>query len=311
MKNKRFGLLLILAFAALASSCGTSGTYASMTYDDGIYYRPSKEQRAKMIAERDAERERAAQRKYDQYLAHDEEGNLYVVTELMDGETYESRLHKFDSPWYTNPYWYNTWNYAWYNSWYGYPYYTYGYPYYGYYGYYGPYGPYGPYWSGRWYYDPWFWGAGTYATVYGWNYYYGRYGHYGPRYWHDHIAPGPGPGSHGRNVVYTPRSNGSGMYRTTGTATGSRGMYTTRRSTSGGSISTNSTTGTVRASGGTRPTRSGSGSYSSSSSGSYTRSSGGSYSGGGGGGGYRSSGGSSGGGAHTSSGGSHSGGGRR
>ena len=81
MKNKRFGLLLILAFAALASSCGTSGYYASMTYDDGIYYRPSKEQRAQMIAQRDAEREKAAQRQYDQYLAKDEDGTYQKMFE--------------------------------------------------------------------------------------------------------------------------------------------------------------------------------------------------------------------------------------
>ena len=139
MKNKRFGFFAILAFAALASSCGTSAYYSSSAYSDGIYYRPTQESRAKMIAEKEA---RASRSQYDQYLARDEEGNLYVVTELMDGETYESRLHKFDSPWYINPYWYDTWSYGWYNSWYGYrPFYAYGYPY----------GYYSPYWYGRWY----------------------------------------------------------------------------------------------------------------------------------------------------------------
>ena len=152
MKNNRFGFFAILAFAALASSCGTSGYYSSSMYNDGIYYRPTAESRAKIVAEQEAQRERERQRQYDQYLAKDDEGNLYVVTELMDGETYESRLHKFDSPWYVNygvygwgagyPYfgyyglrspWYTDWYWrtAWYDSWY--------YPYYGYYGYYSPY----------------------------------------------------------------------------------------------------------------------------------------------------------------------------
>ncbi len=309
MKNKRFGLMLILAFAALATSCGTSGYYASTSYEDGIYYRPTKEERAKMIAEQQALREQAEQRQYDQYLAKDEDGNLYVVTELLDGETYESRLHKFDSPWYTNPYWYDTWNYGWYNSWYGYrPYYAYGYPYYGYYGYYGYYNP----WYYSWgYYDPWYWGAGAYGSWYAWNYWdrarwYDRY--YGHGY-----GPGPGPGpdrDNGSRIVYTPRTN-NGVYRTTGSTSG-RGTYTTQRSGSGGSVSTRTSSGTVRNSGSSRPSRTGA---SSSSSGGYSRSSG-SYSSGSSGGGY--SGGSSGsvssgssGGGHTSSGGSHSGGGRR
>jgi len=300
MKNKRFGFFAILAFAALASSCGTSGYYSSSAYSDGIYYRPTQESRAKIIAEKEAR----ASRQYDQYLARDEEGNLYVVTELMDGETYESRLHKFDSPWYVNPYWYDTWNYGWYNSWYGYR------PFYAYY----PTGLYSPYWYG--WYDPWVWGGIGYAGWYAWNRWY-DYPYYHHPYYHGGggYIPGPGPSSH-RSVAYTPRNatRGAGMYRTTDTP-GSRGMYTTHRTSSGGSISTrtsSSGTTTVRStSTSSRPARTGA----SSSSGSYTRSSGsyssgsssrssGSYSGGGG----YSGGGSSG---RSVSGGSHSGGGRR
>ena len=310
MKNNRFGFFVILAFAALASSCGTSGYYASSVYDDGIYYRPTAESRAKMVAAQEAQREKERQRQYDQYLAKDEEGNLYVVTELMDGETYESRLHKFDSPFYNSYAWYGYWDDPWYNPWWGS--WRYGYsswwrnPWYSasWYGYY-PYGYYSPYyWSG--WYDPWYWGVG-YAGWYG----YDRWYHH--HYYPGHIAPGPGPRDHGRNVVYTPRNTatGSGIYRTTGVGTvnGNRGMYTTRRTSSGGSVSTRTSTGTVRSSGSSRPTRTGS-----SGGGSYTRSSGsyssgGSYSGGGysGGGSSRSSGTSGG----SVSGGNHSGGGRR
>ena len=122
MKNKRFGFFAILAFAALASSCGTSAYYASV-YSDGIYHRPTQESRAKMVAERETQRDRMSRSQYDQYLAKDEDGNLYVVTELLDGETYESRLHKFDSPWYLNSFWYGGWNTPWYNPWWSsYPY---------------------------------------------------------------------------------------------------------------------------------------------------------------------------------------------
>ena len=301
MNNKRFGFFVILAFAALASSCGTSTYYSSSAYSDGIYYRPTQESRAKMIAEKQT---RASRSQYDQYLARDEEGNLYVVTELMDGETYESRLHKFDTPWYANPYWYDTWNYGWYNSWYGYR------PYYGYYP-----GFYSPYWYDGWY-RPWLWGGIGYAGWYGWN----RWHDY--PYYHHHYpgggyAPGPGPASRPqRNVVHTPRNSatGSGMYRSTGTS-GSRGMYTTRRTSSGGSVSTRTSGNgitTVRSSGSSRPIRTGA-----SSSGSYgTRSTG--YSGGGSTGGYSGGGGSRSGGSSGSSGGgtsvsggTHSGGGRR
>ena len=313
MKNKRFGFLAILAFAALASSCGTS-YYTTSMYDDGIYYRPTKDSRARMIAAQEALREKEEMRRYDQYLARDEQGNLYVVTELMDGETYESRLRKFDSPWYTPGVWYGnswTWGYAWLDSYYGwgYPYhyhYSWGHPYY--------YGRYNPYY-GWGYYDPWYWGIGSYAGWYGYNYW-NR--HHYPHYWwsggHGHV---PGSGSRRSNsVVYTPRNiaNGSGMYRTTGPASGSRGMYSApRRSDSGGTVTTRSTasgSSAVRSSG-SRPVRTGA---SGSSSGSYTRStggySGGSSSGGFSGGGSRSSGGSSSGGSSVS-GGNHSGGGRR
>ena len=91
MKNNRFGFLAILAIAALASSCGTSGYYASSVYTDGIYYRPSAATRAQLAAARQEQREKKLQQRQqqkEQYLAQDEDGNLYVVTELLDGETY-------------------------------------------------------------------------------------------------------------------------------------------------------------------------------------------------------------------------------
>ena len=63
MKNNRFGFFVILAFAALASSCGTSGYYASSMYGDGIYYRPTAASRAKMVAAQEAQREQERQRR--------------------------------------------------------------------------------------------------------------------------------------------------------------------------------------------------------------------------------------------------------
>ena len=316
MKNKRSGFLVILTIAALASSCGTSGHYASSAYGDGIYYRPTAESRAQMIAAQEAQREKERQSQSNQYLARDEDGNLYVVTELLDGETYESRLHKFDSPWYTNSIWYGGWDTPWYNPWWSsYPYYgnswtwgyawldsyyNWGYPYY--------YGRYNP-WYYSWGFDPWYWGAGTYAGWYGfdrWSYhnYYRGYNHYSP-------GPGPRPDNNGHNVVRTPRNaaTGSGMYRSNRASGGSHSMYSTQRSSSGGTVGTRSS-GTVRSSGSSRPTRTGAsgGGSSTRSSGSYSAG-GGSYSGGGGSSSSSSS--SSYSGSSSSGGGSHSGGGRR
>lgn len=320
MKNNRFGFLMILAFAALASSCGTSGYYATEQYNDGIYYRPTAASRAKMVAAQEALRERERQRQYDQYLAKDEDGNLYVVTELLDGETYESRLHKFDSPYYNNYVWHSywDWDYPWWGSWrYAYSNWYWRSPWYdvSWYGHYPYYGWYSPYYSWGGWYSPWYWGAG-YAGWYGWHHW--HHWHHSP----GHVHPGPGPRpDRGRNIVYTPRNSatGSGMYRTTGSGSvnGNRGMYTTRRTSTGGSVSTRTSTGTVRSSGTSRPVRTGSSRpvrTGSSGSSNYTRSSG-SYSSGGssrsGGGGSYSGGSSSSSGGNSVSGGNHSGGGRR
>ena len=300
MKNKRFGFLVILAFAALASSCGTSAYYSASEYNDGIYYRPTKAERARMVATKEAQREQARNSRYEQYLAQDENGNLYVVTELLDGETYASRLHKFDSPWYNYSYlpWYANPYYYGYSSW-GNPWYW-DYPYY-----------YSPYYYS---YRPWLWGAGVYAGWYGWH----HFGYYDYWAWRDryyHYNPGPGPAPrNSTSRVYTTRNccNGGGMYRTSGTNNG-RGIYTTRRTDYCRSVSTrtgSSGSSAVRSSSSSssRPTRTGA----SGGSGSYTRSSG-SYSSGGGysGGGYSGGGSGSSGGGRSVSGGSHSGGGRR
>lgn len=288
MKNNRFLYLMILATAALAGACGTQGYYTSSVYDDGIYYRPTASSRAQTIAAREAQREKERLSRPDQYLAKDEDGNLYVVTELLDGETYESRLRKFDSPYYVSYAWYDNWGSPWYGPWYGAWHNTWYNPWWGSWRYgFGPYYSwYAPYSYLSWY-DPWYWGVGGFAGWYGHNYWY----HWGPSGWH-HPTPGPRPGSV-RNTVYTPRNSavGNGNYRTAGSGTvnGSRGIYTTtQRATANdrnsGTVRTTGSTGNRTNSG--YPVRTGAGSSNATrSAGSYgssgaTRSSGTSVSGG-------------------------------
>lgn len=323
MKNKLQSLLFI-ACTVLISSCGTASYYSSAVFDDGIYYRPTKESRAQMVeaAREHYEMEQAAyqQSDYSTYLAKDDDGNLYLINEYEDGDSYEARLHKFDSPVYTYYADFGVWNYPWYNPWWG----SYRYPYYGY-----------AYNSWYWrYYDPWFydpfytWYGPSYYDPYYWGspYYYGYYWHnnYLPGY-----GPGPGPGGHHSesrrdNVVYTHRTenNGGTMYRrtssgnygatagrmsvtsagTTGSIRNASGNLSTTKSSNSVRTSTTTSSGQPRS---TRTVRSSSsnsgGSYSSSS---VTRSSGGgSYSGGSSSGGYSGGGSSSGSSSSSSSGG--------
>lgn len=327
--------LSTLTAALLLSSCGVTGYYSSSQYDDGIYYRPTANSRAEMIAARNLQHE-LDQARRDAELAScfytDSLGNIH----LRDDISYAELLYKFDLPTYRFSYNYGLWNDPWYNPWWGNWRYS---NYYGYYGYYDPwYGPgwnswgyydpwYGPGWGGYWgYYDPWYRSAYWYDPAF-------RPGHhpgggFNPGYYGGHdVAYGKRPA--GNSGMYQRRTggataggmrNGSASYNSNGAYIGTGGGSTYRRS-SGSSTPSVSTKSTVTRS--TSGTRSSSGSnygtrtnnvYSGSatrSSGSY--SSGSSYSGGGYSGGSSSSGGGFGGGSSSSGGGggSHSGGGRR
>lgn len=292
MRNK-LTALLFLAGVILTSSCGTAGVYSTSFYDDGIYYRTSPQERERVVVA--TEKARAELKKTDEYVAKDEDGGLWLITEDGQG-TYASRLHRFDRPFYTfsfnfgfwadpwfNPYWrwcdpwYRPWPYdPWYRPW-----------------------PYDP-WYRPWPYDPWY-----------------RPWPYDPwpyRPWPSPVIPV------NRNVVYTPRTSGnSGIMRTgssgfsygssprTGSQTGTVG---TRRSngtsyTGGSGVTRTTNTRRNSSSGVTRTSRSSESSTYRSSRPSSSGYSGGGYSGGGySGGGY--SGGSPGTGSGT-----HSGGGRR
>lgn len=264
MKNKLHSLL-ILACSILLSSCGTASYYSVAVFDDGIYYRPTKDSRMKMVAatREHYELEQAALKEsdYSTYLAKDDDGHLYLINEYPDGESYEARLHKFDSPVYTLRLDFGIWDYPWYNPWWGsfrYPYHSLAYnswrlrfydPWYydTFYGWYDP-----------WYYDPFYWGNPHY-----YGYYYGWHSPVPPPPHKPGIGPGPGPGGHGPehhrdNVVYTRRStdNGGGMYRRTSGGTydpaSGRRTVSTSSGTSGsirnssGNLSTTRTGNSVR-----------------------------------------------------------------
>ena len=218
MKNKVFYLFLI-AVTMVISSCGTTSYYSSASFDDGIYYRATRESRAAMVASNKEMHESA--KKPQSYILEDEEGNYYLVD---DETSYAERLRKFDSPTYTFYVDYGVWTSPWYNPWWGsyrYPYF--GYPYYSWYsGWYSPWyhGWYDPWYSG--WYDPWYYGYGGY----GW-----YYNYWNPWYYHGYY-PGPGhPHNYYQDVAYGKRSAADGQsYRNTRRTTASGGSAYTRRS---------------------------------------------------------------------------------
>ncbi|MBQ0025143.1 MAG: hypothetical protein KBT00_05420 [Bacteroidales bacterium] len=276
MKHKLTGLFLIIG-TVLTGSCGIAGQYASSGCDDDIYYRPDAESRSRMVADARAEAERRNEMYTDQYVANDDEGRLWLVTEQEDG-TYASRLHRFDSPVYSFNYNFGVWGDPWYNPWWGpyryYPGYAYDYWYYR--------------WGDPWYWnDPWYWGDPWPYRPWHWGYHGWNY------YWDYNFLPGPAIGhTYNKNLVYTPRtSRNSGIYRTggssspTATRTTSTVGSTTRRTSSPslGKSGVVRTTNSNRnsGSGSTYTTRSSSGSSYSSGVSRSTSSSSGSSSGGG------------------------------
>lgn len=327
MKNKLL-VIAIMACVAITSSCGTLSYYSAASFDDAIYYKPTKESRAKMVADfkeqQEIEQASYTESDYDTYLAKDDDGNLYLINEYADGDSFEARLHKFDSPVYTFYVDYGPWYNPWYNPWWG----SFRHPYYGY--------AYNSWYWGM--YDPWYWGY-SYSFYDPWYYGWGYPYYYNS--WYRPMVPGYGPGfgpgiidTPRKDVIYTHRTenNGSRMYKrvtegsyaagtnnsrtssatygTHRTSTNSAVYGSSNRSRTSGSYSTGKTNNVTSGSTNTRSSRSSTNyntnstnynsnvSRSSHSSGSY---SGGGYSGGGGGGysgGGSSAGGSAGGGGH-------------
>lgn len=239
--NKIQGILFSTAALLGAVSCGTA-SYTSSGYANSIYMTAEtatpaqKEQDAVRLDNLQA-RTTETIKQYSSTTAAQIETAAAIP--LSEGETYEERLTKFDSPQYVvnievdyTP-WYD-WRYGYYHyyGWYD-PFWGPGY----HWGWYDPW--YGPYWGWR---DPWYgWGGywgGWYDPWYGWGGYWG--GWYNPWY-----PPYPGwyyPGHghinardryYGRNNSSTYRNNtvannqGGSIYRrnSSGTVTSRNGNY--------------------------------------------------------------------------------------
>lgn len=240
MKNRTLFMLV----PALFLFCGCSSIYMSQQNPDrftnGIYVTPE-EKEARYQA---MDNERLAQlQKETSASIINEYGDTHNTYYLTDGESYESRLRKFDSPvyvynidlddlWYDS-YWYRPawyWGAGWYNPYWGgiYQSYWFGNPYWYWYG------------SPSWYWD-WYW-----PTPWMHYHYYG--------WWADPWWPGYHHGHHhaGRDIYYgsrnsTPmynnrvygRNNGGSTYRRNNTAHNSaansyNGIYSApNRNTSG------------------------------------------------------------------------------
>lgn len=235
MKTNTLSALLIVALALLVSSCGMTSYYASNVYGDGIYYRATPESRAQIIAANNAQLQAALQTPVydDDYVASDADGNLWLISNNREGY-FASKLHRFDSPVYTYPFWVGMAGAIVYDV-FGRPYYWDSWR--------DPFWYNRPFYTSRWYWDDfYYWNRPWYD-----------------RHWHEHhyhphhYDPGYHPG--GReprrsNVVYTPRHN-DGAYRTAmvggshnrpGTITGSRSVTTSNRNSNYGTAQSRTTT---------------------------------------------------------------------
>ena len=210
---KKSLILLSICSAVLLTSCGTSSYYASSGFEDGIYYRASKDVRDE--AEADSEEVRRlieqtrqeAARFSDTIIIASPDARLeleytpqtqYTIMfdDSLDSLGQVNLNFNFDD-WYPGygygDYWsYWDWRYwdvfgpMWYRGWWG--------PWYGHWGWYDPW-YYGWSWGFSFAWDPWFgpWG-GWYAGWYG----PGWWGWYDPWYWSYPVASYIGPTYYGK-----------------------------------------------------------------------------------------------------------------
>ena len=249
MKNNNLFILMAAVFALI--SCGTANRtahYGGTQFRNSIYYTPSN--RASQAYQQEQEylqnlQERttstvAQQESYSTYIPSTDTRTVYVgdnnqvnidarpgvtYTIVDDQESYEARLRKFDSPFYSinievndpSPWW--SYNYGWYSPYWGGRYGYWGYPWYSRYSWHTPGWNWRWNWNYNWRWDPW------YANSY-WGWYDPFYDpwwgpSYWPGYWPAHrpgIHPGHNPGhhpsagpgakpNHGKEVYYGKRNS--------------------------------------------------------------------------------------------------------
>lgn len=226
MKNSNLFLMMAALFALI--SCGTANrsAYSSGSqFRNSVYYTPDsrssrefvqQQLQLEQLQEKTAESLGAPEQEYAYDAAPQTKGEA-SYTFIDNGESYEARLRKFDSPTYTinidivDPYpWWNI-HYGWYSGRYWGHHYAWHYP--------------GRYWnSPTWYwhspgwywgwYDPWYvgpywgWYDPFYAPWWGPAYRPGFHPGHHPGY-HPGHGPGAAPGGHrpGRDVYYGKRNS--------------------------------------------------------------------------------------------------------
>ena len=264
MKNNNLFIMMAAVFALI--SCGTANrtAYNSGTqFRNSIYYTPDsktsqtylqEQEYLQNLQERTTSTAAQQQERYTTYIPSTDSKTIYVgennqvnidarpgttYTIVDDQESYEARLRKFDSPYYSinidiyDPYpwwsygygWYYPYAGRWHSSWY--------HPWYSHYGWHTPswnlrwnwhynWGWHNPWYGGSywgWYdpfYDPW-WGP-SYWPGYWPGYWPSHRPGFHPGHHHPGHHPGAGPGArpdHRRDVYYGKR-NSSPTYREVG-----------------------------------------------------------------------------------------------
>ena len=185
MKNSNLFLLVAALFAFV--SCGTANLTAqwgASQYRNGIYYSTTAASNVQA----------APVQQYVEYAQAQPEQVVPASVALAEGESYEERLRKFDSPvyvvnveyvdlypWWTLDFAWSSHSWRWYHSWYARPYW-YDYHWYNHHWY-------DHYWYGHhWYHDYW----------------YGHH-HWYPHYGHIHYPPHHRPHQPARPVYYGKR----------------------------------------------------------------------------------------------------------
>lgn len=276
MKNNNLFLLVAAVFALI--SCGTanrSAQYSGTQFRNSIYYTPDSRdpqiyaQEQKYLQDLQ-ERTSDATGKYARehnYSTTSDTRNVYVgennevdiayepgvtYSIMDDQESYEARLRKFDSPYYTiniefhDPYPWFDYRYGWYTPYGGRWYANWSHPWYSsYYSWYAPGWNWHWDWNWRWnwYHGPyWGWYDPFYDPWWGHAYWPGYWPGYHPGHWPGHhpgYHPGHGPGArpdHHRDIYYGKR-NSSPTYRENG-----RGNVTATNGNAAGRPGTGSVT---------------------------------------------------------------------
>lgn len=179
---KKSLILLSICSAVLLTSCGTSSYYASSSFEDGIYYRPSQESRAKVEADnaevrRLIEQTRQEAARFSDTIVIASANSTLDVSYTPDTQYTIMFDDQLDSLGQLNlnfnfDDWYPCYGYRDYYSYWDWRYWNVFGPSWHRWGWYNPW-----YWG---WYDPWYW---SWGIGFAWDPWYGPWGWFGPGYW--------------------------------------------------------------------------------------------------------------------------------